>query len=99
MRRISSPKWKLSSKHALDYLCVELPFWVGVILILEGSFIRGAAVVLCWVLFLVLTIRRELKMELITDRRDRRSFAARTAFLVVRELFFATKSRPEKPEN
>jgi hypothetical protein len=81
MRRISSPKWKLSSKDALDYLCVEAPFWVGVILILEGSLMRGAAVLLCWALFFVLTLRRELKMQLITDRRERGSFHAQTAFL------------------
>jgi hypothetical protein len=56
-------------------------FWVGVILILEGSFIRGAAVLLCLVLFIVLMLRREIKMELITDRRERGSFPARTAFL------------------
>jgi hypothetical protein len=78
------PKWKRSSnaKHALAYLCVEAPLWVGVILILEGSFIRGAAVLLCWVLFLVLMLRRELKMELITDRPDRGSFFAWAAFPV-----------------
>jgi hypothetical protein len=77
------PKWKRSSnaKHALDYLCVEAPFWAGVILILEGSLIRGAAVLLCWVVFFVLMLRRELKMQLITDRPERGSFHAQTAFL------------------
>jgi hypothetical protein len=77
------PKWKRSSnaEYALDYLCVESPFWVGVILILESSFVRGAAVLLCWALFLVLMFRRECKMQLNADRHERGSFPARTVFL------------------
>jgi O-antigen/teichoic acid export membrane protein len=70
MRLADFPKKKLSSnaEHALVYLCFHVPFCAGYILILEGSLI-GAAIILCWAVFLVLIIRRELKHELIADRR------------------------------
>lgn len=72
-----SLKAKVPSKaeHVLVYLCFHVPLCVGYILILEGSLI-GAAIILCWAVFLVLIIRRELKHELIAGHRERGSSQA-----------------------
>jgi len=90
------PKRKLSSnaEHALVYLCFHVPFCVGYILILEGSLI-GAAIILFWAVFLVLIIRRELKHELIADRRWRGSSRA-TLLGALSVLIFASAYLQER---
>jgi membrane protein implicated in regulation of membrane protease activity len=65
------PKRKMSladaAKLTVGLLCGEAFMWVGFFLILlAGSFSTyiGAATFLCWVLLLVLIVRRELKLDI-----------------------------------
>jgi hypothetical protein len=76
---LSDPKSRLGSwaqrkmsvadaaEGAVGLLCGEAFVWVGVLLtLLAGSYstYMGAAALLCWVLFFVLIVRRELKRDI-----------------------------------
>jgi hypothetical protein len=86
---VSKRKLSSNAKQAVGYLCGEAFVWVGLLLTLFGgtySIYTGVAAFLCWVLFLVLIVRRELKLDikalndnaranpLISKRRDRGSY-------------------------
>jgi hypothetical protein len=97
------PKRKLSladaAKQAVAYLCGEAFVWVGIFLTLLGgsySIYIGLAALLCWGLFLVLIVRRALKLDikalddpndnpranrLIANRREHGSSDAQTVLL------------------
>jgi hypothetical protein len=56
-----------TAKVAVGFLCGEAFWWVGLFLtFLVGSYstYMGVAAFLCWVLFLVLIVRRSLKLDI-----------------------------------
>lgn len=89
---LSDPKSRLGSwvhdeaEGMVAYLCSEGLLWGGGFLILLGgshsSYIEvavGVAVLLCWLLFFVLIVRRELKLDLdvLDDPNDNRLIGKR----------------------
>lgn len=89
---LSDPKSRLGSwvhdeaEGMVAYLCSEGLLWGGSFLILLGgshsSYIEvavGVAVLLCWLLFFVLIVRRELKLDLdvLDDPNDNRLIGKR----------------------